>query len=155
MTYLRHELNGTLPADLSQRVDKTELMRLVFEAVHESNWPRALPAGANTTPEPVLRTLLTYCYACGVVSSAEIESLAKHDPTVRYLCANDPPRFEEIRQFRRRSITHLRESLAHTLYAVWPILNPGRAPISFLVFVAEADHRLANAIEADSAAMDY
>jgi hypothetical protein len=155
MTYLHHELDGTLPKDLSQRLDKSKLMRLVFEAVHETNWPRPLPPNLNATPEPVLRTLLTYCYACDVLSSVEIELLAKNDATARYLCANDFPQFEEIRHFRRRSITLLRESLARTLYSTWMILNPNRAPISFLVFVAEADHRLASAIEADSAAMDY
>jgi len=154
MTYLRNELEGTLPADASQRIEKIVLMRLVFDAVHETNWPPApMPIG-DATPEPVLRTLLTYCYACGIFSSAEIEAAAQHDSNVRYLCANDSPQFKEIRRFRRRSITHLRESLARILYSVWNILNADCAPVSFLAFVAEADHRLASAVEADSAAMD-
>jgi hypothetical protein len=154
MTYLRHELEGTLPADASQRIEQNELMRLVFEAVHETNWPPAITPIGDATPEPVLRTVLTFCYACSVFSSAEIEAAAKHDTTVRYLCANDFPQFEEIRRFRRRNIAHLRESLARALYAVWNLLNADRIPVSFLAFVAEADHRLACAVEADSAAMD-
>jgi hypothetical protein len=154
MTYLRHTLNGTLPNDLRAAIDDRELIRIVFDAVHDTNWPPAPTPIGDATPEPVLRTLLTYCYACGIFSSAEIEAAAQHDSNVRYLCANDSPQFEEIRRFRRRSITHLRESLARALYSVWNFLNGDRAPVSFLAFVAEADHRLASAVEADSAAMD-
>ena len=154
MTYLRNKLEGTLPADASQRIEQNELMRLVFEAVHETNWPAPMSPIGDATPEPVLRTVLTYCYACSVFSSAEIEASAKHDESVRYLCANDFPQFEEIRRFRRRTIPHLRESVARALYSIWASLNPAHAPVSFLAFVAEADHRLACAVEADSAAMD-
>lgn len=154
MTHLRQEIEGTLPADASQRIEKNELMGLVFDAVHDTAWPAVLPPIGDATPEPVLRTILTYCYSCSVFSSAEIEAAAKHDPSVRYLCAGDIPAFEEIRRFRRRSITHLRESLARVLYSVWNALNNDRVPVSFLAFVAEADHRLACAVEADSAAMD-
>jgi hypothetical protein len=154
MTYLRQELEGTLPADLSERIDTPDLMRLVFDAVHETAWPAALPPIADSTPEPVLRTLLTYCYVCGVFSSVEIEAAAQNDTHVHYLCANDFPNFEEIRRFRRRSISCLRETLARALFTAWNILNPAHRPVSFLVFLAEADHRLANAIEADSAALD-
>jgi hypothetical protein len=155
MIYLRHTLNGTLPSDLLAAIDDRELMRIVFEAVHETGWPRPLLAEPDVTPEPVLRTVLTYCYARGVFSSAEIETLAKQDPTVRYLCANDHPSFAEIRRFRRRNIPFLRESVARVLHAAWPIANPQREAVSFVVFVAEADHRLTTAIQADSAAMDY
>jgi len=154
MTYLRNELEGTLPTDASQRIERNELMRLVFEAVHETKWPSALAPIGDATPEPVLRTVLTYCYACSIFSSAEIEAAAKHDDAVRYLCAFDFPKFEEIRRFRRRNIPHLRESVARVLYAIWNSLNADGASISFLAFVAEADHRLACAVEADSAAMD-
>ena len=154
MTYLRHEIESTLPGDLSQRIDTTVLMRVVFDAIHDATWPVALPPIGNATPEPVLRTVLTYCYACGMFSSSEIEAAAQHDENVRYLCANDLPKFEEIRRFRRRSISLLRETLARTLFTTWNLLNPDHGPISFLAFLAEADHRLASAIEADSAAMD-
>jgi hypothetical protein len=154
MTYLRNELESTLPADLGQRIDTTDLMRIVFDAVHDANWPAAMPPLGDATPEPVLRTVLTYCYASGIFSSAEIETAARHDANVRYLCANDLPNFEEIRRFRRRNISFLRETLARALFTAWNLLNPNRGRITFLPFLAEADHRLASAIEADSAAMD-
>jgi transposase len=154
MTCLRNELEGTLPADASERIERNELMRLVFEAVHETNWPAAVAPSRDATPEPTLRTVLTYCYACSIFSSAEIEAAARHEEAVRYLCAKDIPEFEEIRKFRRRAMPYLRESLARVLYSIWNTLNADRMPLSFLAFVSEADHRLACAVEADSAAMD-
>jgi hypothetical protein len=154
MTYLRQQLEGSLPLDASQRIESTELMRLVFDAVHDTAWPTALAPIGDAIPEPVLRTVLAYCYACGVYSSAEIEAMARHDGTVRYLCANDFPKFEEIRRFRRRYLPLLRETLARTLHSVWKIVNPDLSPITGLAFIAEADHRLACAVEADSAALD-
>lgn len=155
MKSLRSELEGTLPADLSTRIEKTALMRIVFEAVEASNWPKPRPVTEGRTPEPVLRTVLVYCYACDILSSVEIESMAKHDPSVRYLCANDLPEFEEVRAFRRQNISRLRESLARVLHEAWISINSANGTASILPFVAEADHRLASAIAADSAAMDY
>lgn len=155
MTNLRSQLEGTLPADLTMRIAKADLMRIVFEAIDASNWPKARPVNPERTPEPVLRTLLTYCYACNILSSAEIETMSKRDATVSYLCANDVPTFEEIRSFRRQNISWLRESLARTLQDGWQVINAQVSGASILPFVAEADHRLASAVEADSAAMDY
>ena len=154
MTTLRDKLAGALPADLSERIGKLEIMRMVFEAIDATAWPRPRVMDAERTPEPILRTVVTYCYVTGVLSSGEIESRARQDQSVRYLCANDRPTFEEVRQFRRHNIPCLRETIARTLYAAWIALYPGDANISFLPFVAEADHRLASAVEADSAAMD-
>lgn len=155
MMSLRSELEGTLPADLSTRIEKTALMRIVFEAVEAANWPKPRPVLEGRTPEPVLRTVLVYCYACNILSSVEIETMAKHDPSVRYLCAHDAPEFEEVRSFRRQNISRLRESLARVLHEAWTSLYPGRGSASILPFVAEADHRLSSAVAADSAAMDY
>ena len=154
MTSLRQELEGTLPQDLSQRIGKNELMQLVFTAIDEAQWPQPRVAEEDATPEPVLRTVLAFCYASGVYASIELEAMAKHDPSVRYLCANDFPRFEEIRRFRRQNIGLLRETLARVLHAGWRLFNEDAA-VSFLPFVAEADHRLSLAVAADSAAMDF
>jgi hypothetical protein len=154
MTSLRNKLAGALPADLSERIAIPGLMGMVFEAMDATQWPRPLAATADRTPEPVLRTVMIYCYATGVYSSGEIEGLARRDESVRYLCANDFPKFEEIRQFRRRHVSWLRESLARVLHAAWIALYPEDASMSFLPFVAEADYRLSLAVEADSAAMD-
>ena len=154
MTSLRNKLAGGLPPDLSERINRLEIMRMVFEAIDATAWPRPRPVEGDRTPEPVLRTVVVFCYATGVFSSGDIESMARHDASVRYLCANDHPAFEEVRQFRRHNISWLRESLARTLHAAWITMFPQDANISFLPFVAEADHRLASAVEADSAALD-
>lgn len=150
---IRHALESVLPADLGKWVGRPTLMRMAFEAVDATSWPRPMPPEPNRTPEPVLRTLLAFCYCVGVFSSREIEASAQHDPSVRYLCANDFPTWEQVRQFRRNNISHLRETLARMLRAV---CEEAGEPVgsSFLPYLAEADRRLRLAVEADSAAMD-
>lgn len=150
---IRHELEGAFPNDLSRIVAKSTLMRMAFEAVDAALWPRSLPVAENAMPEPVLRTLVPFCYCTGVFSSMEIETSAKSDPNVRYLCANDFPSWEQIRHFRRRNISHLRETLARILHAIYNETNLTPAP-GFFAFLVEADRRLRLAVEADCAAMD-
>jgi hypothetical protein len=149
---IRHPLEG-LPADFSKLVGKPTLMRMAFEAIDATNWPRPMPPEENRTPEPVLRTLLGYCYCTGVFSSREIVASAQVDPSVRYLCANDFPTWGQVRQFRRQNVSHLRETLARMLRAICEEFGE---PVgaSFFPFIAEADRRLGLAVEADSAAMD-
>ncbi len=149
---IRHPL-AEFPADLSKLMGKTTLMRMAFEAVDVSNWPRPIFSISSGAPEPVLRTLVAYCYCAGIFSSREIESSAQLDPSVRYLCANDFPTWEQIRQFRRRHVSHLRETLARMLCAICEELGEP-AGSSFFPYLAEADRRLRLALEADSAAMD-
>jgi len=144
-----------LPLDLSGVIAKSNLIRMAFEAVDATQWPRPLPALPDRTPEPVFRTLLAFCYTTGVFASAEIAEMATTDPTVRYLCANDNPSFEAVRVFRRQNISHLRETLARMLHHVWTELHPDEGEVrSFLPFLAEADRRIRLAIAADSATMD-
>ena len=142
-----------LPADLSNLVGKPTLMRMAFEAVDATIWPRPMPAGENRTPEPVLRTLLPFCYSTGVFSSQEIVSSTQLDPSIRYLCANDFPTSEQVRLFRRHNVSHLRETLARMLRAICEEIGEP-VNVSFFPFLAEADRRLNLAVEADSAAMD-
>lgn len=149
-TNLREKIEA-LPRDLTAWIPARHLMRLVFEAIESTDWPEAAHV-ERRTPQPILATVMTFCYARGVFSSAEIAALASEDPDVRYLCARQLPTFEEIRHFRRQNVALIRETLARVLSAVWQVSNQN--PISFLSFIAEADHRLASAIEADSAAMD-
>jgi hypothetical protein len=150
---VKNPLSELLPADLSRVVGKPTLMRMAFEAVELTEWPRPLRSEPNCTPEPVLRTLLAYCYCVGVFSSREIEASAKFDSSIQYLCANDFPTWEQVRQFRRHNISHLRETLARMLRAVAEEIGEGISD-SFFPYLAEADRRLRLAMEADSAAMD-
>jgi hypothetical protein len=150
-----HSQVRDLPLDLGGLIGKSTLIRMAFEAVDATEWPRPLPPLPDRTPEPVLRTLLAFCYCAGIFASAEIRELSSSDATVRYLCANDNPTFEELRCFRRQNVSHLRETLARMIHACWSELHPDEAEVrSFLPFLVDADRRLRRAIEADSAAMD-
>lgn len=149
---VRYTLEG-LPTDLSALVGKTTLMRMAFEAVDATRWPKAMPVDVNCAPEPVMRTMLAFCYCTGVFASREIQTMTRLDPGVRYLCANDFPAWEQVRQFRRNNVSHLRETLARMLRAVGDELGAPEGA-SFFPYLAEADRRLRLAVEADSAAMD-
>ena len=149
-----NQLEGLLRPDLSQLVGKPTLMRIAFEGVEMTEWPRPLPTEPDQTPEPVYRTLLAYCYCAGVFSSREIEASAQLDPSIRYLCANDFPSWKQIRQFRRLHVSYLRETLARMLMSISHETGDQSAANSFFPYLLEADRRLRLAIEADSAAMD-
>ena len=145
------ELDVILPRDLSDAVGARTLMRMAFEAVDATDWPRWVATDENATPQPVLRTLLTFCYCSGVFPSAEIARAAGMEGNIRYLCANDYPTWQEIKQFRRMNTSSLRESLARMLQSVCDVVG---VQASFLSCLVEADRRLRLAVEADSAALD-
>lgn len=126
------------------------LIGMVFNAVHKSAWPATHCPSAERTPDAVLRTLLTFCYATGVVSSEEVALAARQDRAVRYLCANHWPTWEEIRDFRRRNACGLKESLSELFRAA----GPG-APAPLTGSVLAAEDRLRHAMQADSMALDF
>jgi hypothetical protein len=131
------------------------LARATFEAVHKVGWPAVRHANDGRTPEPVLRTLLTYCYAAGICASEEIQEAVRHDPVVGYFGANHFPDWQEIRAFRRRNLPCLIEALA----LLFEKVAAGQdAPHLFgqrrSVFRAAAERRMARAIQSDSVALD-
>src|SRR4051812_21267822 len=89
-------LDEFLPLNVRDVVGERTLMRMTFEAVGATNWPAPLPPSDNRAPEPVLRTLTAYCYCSGLFSSREIESAARFDASIRYLCTNDFPTWQEL-----------------------------------------------------------
>lgn len=159
----------SLPNDLSLWIEKNSLVSLVLEAVHDVTWPEPeLPsAHEDGCPSAMLRTLVLYCYATGTFSSKEIEDSATQDKMVRYLCANDYPRWQTIRRFRRANSPFLTLALMKVLQRAWARraaevnINspqwPGPALLSpkpMSEFMAEASNRINRAIQADSMAMD-
>ena len=144
-------LDVILPRDLSDAVGARTLMRMAFEAIDATEWRRWIATDENATPQPVLRTLLTFCYCSGVFPSAEIAQAASIEGNIRYLCANDNPTWQEIKQFRRMNMSSLRESLARVLQSVCDVIG---VQASFIACLMEADRRLRLAVEADSAALD-
>jgi hypothetical protein len=147
------ELDGyvILPRDLSDAVGSRTLMRMVFESVDATEWTHWVATKDDATPQPVLRTLLTFCYSSGVFPSAEIERAAGVEGNIRYLCANDYPTWPEVKQFRRMNMSSMRESVARVLQSVCDVVG---AQASFLACLVEADRRLRLAVEAASAALD-
>jgi hypothetical protein len=158
---------GCIPDDLRGIVEDRTLVYLALEACHSIHWPNCvLPHGEeDTTPEPVLRTLVLYCYSVGAYGSRDIEYLATNDKTAAYICAGNQPKWESIRHFRRQCAPQLKEALsellrliykeapAHeNLYTVFSLARFS-GNLSF-EFVREADMRLHRAIQADSMAMD-
>src|SRR5262249_1411988 len=122
---------------------------------------------------PLLTTVLIYSYAIGVLGSREIEILARHDPTLRYLCRSTVPDWHTLRLFRRQHVRLVMQCLKILVEAVWkesrlnksglatvhgvsqePFLNRGEARTSEPDFAREAEQRVTRAIHADSMAMD-
>jgi hypothetical protein len=124
-----------------------ELLSRAYQAVQAVDWPKARLDAERETPEPVLRTVLTYCYAAGILSSVDIEAACRHDPVVRYICANDFPSWTTIREFRRRNLPWIASALKHLFETLEPADHMPEARF-------EAERRLARAIQADSNAMD-
>jgi hypothetical protein len=144
-------------------VSTDRLVSHTFEAVHRVDWPerRSVEEG---TPEAVLRTLLTYCYAAGIFASEEIQESIRHDPVLRYLASNHFPVWQEIRGFRRRNLPWLIESLAHLFQDLADsVFQSGDyTSLSMMRFVPTvvdlrvvAEQRLARAVQCDSVAMDH
>lgn len=143
---------------LSVQTDR--LLGWVFEAVHARDWPA--PRVHEGMPPAVLRTLLVYCYVAGIFGSEEIEAAANEDETVRYLCANHFPHWQEVRSFRRSNLPWLIEAVRQVLQAALGE-HISECQASAAVFRcapwgwdlrAEANRRLARAVQCDSAAMD-
>src|SRR5687767_8648413 len=105
--------NVVIRDDAAIPLEVKALIHLVYDAVAHVNWlPSYRLPGADSTPEPILRTVLTFCYATGIYSSGEIEAAAEHDAIVQYLCANHRPHWETIREFRRTNVPSLKIALA-------------------------------------------
>lgn len=137
------------------------LMAAVYDAVQQTRWiPRQPDSAADATPEAVLRTVLTFCYATGINSSEEIETATVHDPVVRYLCANHRPNWETIREFRRTNVSSIKIALARLFQGV--LQNGSRLypALSMSRFIPAGDYttaaglRLSRAVQADSYALD-
>jgi hypothetical protein len=146
---------GYIPEDLAAWYDARNLVYLALGAVHDVKWPdpRSQTTFLSATPLQVLRTLLTYAYSRGVLSSLELESLCRRDPDFRYVCAGAYPVADEIRAFRRTNISYIQEVLAALLKKAFQDNNPPSGNISEMAR-EHAALRLRRAIQIDSIALD-
>lgn len=134
--------------DLHVCLPAPRLICAVYDAVQQEPSPLSPAHHFDSLSAPILHALLTYCYAVGVYASEEIEFATQHDPALRYLCANHTPKWETIREFRRRNIKPLQSSLT----ALCCRLNPAQSSYSMHRLAAE---RLSRAIQSDSHALDF
>jgi hypothetical protein len=164
-THEQMQMRTTSVPDMNVTLEMPRLICAVFDAVQQTNWP--LPsrnAPEEATPNNILQSLLTYCYAVGIVGSNEIATAAIQDPAVRYLSANYLPTCEELRFFRRRHNTFLTAALANLFrilaksatdtYSSYSLERVGRFSRNHN-FQHLAAQRLARAIEMDSHALDF
>jgi len=142
------------------QLDELVLIKLVLESVHEfdSDTPLASTQHGASFNHAQTATLLGYCYARGILSAEDIEARLPHDPAIAYICAGKKPDWHMLRRFRRDNpllllgiLTRLLELAARQTGAT----RLAELPDCWrLAFRGQALHRLEEAIQADSLAMD-
>ena len=112
---------NSLPSDLRDWLPEKQLIRLALEAVQAADFHNAgdTLSSVATSQEPMLMTVLAYCYASGVFGSREIEQLARSDDAVCYLCARRALDWNCLRQFRRQHTRQLTCCLTSLLESAW------------------------------------
>jgi hypothetical protein len=165
-----HIPSSDLSADFRSRFDLRTLTAFAIEAVH-----RVKPGSSTFVhngqvfSEPMLLTVLTFCYASGIYASSEIEEAIRENEAVRYLCARVFPDSEDLRHYRRGNAAAIKRCLielftladgscaggdnmfpTYATHSARQMLGASRS----WMYVAEADRRVTLAIQADSIAMD-
>src|SRR6516165_9217112 len=96
-----------LPPDLREWVAENDLVRLILEAVEQTDLRVAVTnvrgSGSLQYPPGMMLALLIYCYARGWFSSRQIEQASYENVAARYLCANTHPDHDTIAKFRREN----------------------------------------------------
>jgi hypothetical protein len=96
-----------IPFDLSEWVDRCELLAWVEEEVGKLDWDNAeLVAELRKDPEfrpRMLLTLLTYGHLTQVFSSDELEERCYRDPVFVSICEAKQPAARELGRFRREN----------------------------------------------------
>src|ERR1051325_185743 len=118
----RSEANSAhRPADLRQSLGDGILLKLALDAVQSLDWSMlngAIISEQRLRPQMML-TLLCFCYAARIYGSREIQRAARHDKTVRYICARQFPHWRILRHFRRHNRDLVERCLAYVLKKAW------------------------------------
>ena len=163
---VQHQLDNrtlTVP-DVNVTLEISRLICSVYDAVQQANWPASgRSLNADPTPDAILQSVLTYCYAVGILESTEIAAAAENDPAVEYLCANYRPTAQTIRDFRRRHVPYVKMSLVALFRTLATAAPESYSSLAFerltrcspnYNFPRLAAERLASAVKADSHALD-
>lgn len=149
---------GLFPLDLRTWFEDRELAGLALEAVQVVDFPPALlrqQANAGHSA-PMMTTVLVYSYGTGSFDSREIEWRISSDATLRYLCANRYPGWNDLRRHRRQSGPRIEQALRTLLRLAWArrSIAADAGPLLESDLAAEAHARLQRAVRCDSMAMD-
>ena len=111
----------TPPRDLRQALGDDILLKLALDAVQSLNPERLNTAisGKDKLRPQMMLTLLSFCYATRLFGSRDIEWAARHDKTVRYICAHTFPEWRVIRHFRRHNRELVERCLTYVLKKAW------------------------------------
>src|SRR5581483_1112855 len=85
-------------------------------------------AGAATDDRRAVLTLLTYCYASGILASREIEWNCANNSTIQSICGDAPPEWLNLLRFRNANRPWIEESLARVYRAVMQATAADVAP---------------------------
>ena len=97
-SYRYYGLTALRPSSLAQTV------QAAARAVDENALkPAALQNAPRGCQPRTLLTILAYCYALQIYSSAEVEGLLQSDANLRPLCQDEFPDARMIRSFRRKN----------------------------------------------------
>lgn len=109
-----------LPSDLRSLVGEAALLNLALHTVADTECPKSFIGAPDEVPlsGPMMLTLISYAYAIGIFGSRDIEASICKDPTVRYICARQYPRWQDIRRFRRAHRDLVQTTLASLLTAI-------------------------------------
>lgn len=108
-----------VPWDLSEWVDRAELLRWTVEHVDTLDWAnpgiaRYLAAHPEARPKMMLQ-LITYAYATGSFSSPEVAALFYDDRPFGTLGWDKPPKPRSVAKFRRENRGLLKWALLQVL----------------------------------------
>jgi hypothetical protein len=132
-----------------------ELSSFAIEAVHiVSPGITTFQHNGQVFSQPMLLTVLTFCYASAIYASSDIERAILEDESVRYLCARVFPEAEDLRHFRRRNASIIKQCLVELFTIAARANRSGFPNTPQWMIAAEADRRVMLAIQADSIAMD-
>jgi hypothetical protein len=134
-------------------------VRMALQAVSSTDWEDCYfrRDECDSTPEPVLRTLIVYCLGTGRFSAEEIESAREEDAGAGYICGRSRPKAGTIHDFRRRHSAKIRKALSEFLRYALSMAETSARQRSIRAdqdFTWEAAERVRRAIAADTLAAD-
>ena len=151
-------LNVIAPRDLASRPRSlAQAVQATVRTVDEATLRPVARRDAGLALQPkALLALLSYCYACQIYASAQVEDVVRRDENFRKLCHNEVPDEWVIRSYRH----HNREAIQFCLMTALCYMAEEKvrqgivAKVNVVSFAEEAKRRIIMAMFLDSVALD-